>query len=62
MSIKFDSLSLESPFYYEPHHQWRMQLRRFVENEITPYIDAWEEQGTLKAQDILGCKSTGRLF
>ncbi|RLQ23181.1 acyl-CoA dehydrogenase [Seongchinamella sediminis] len=58
MTIQFDSLCLASPFYNESHQQWRQQVRRFVEQEITPYIDQWEEQGEVplalwpKAADI----------
>ena len=45
MSITYDSLNLETPFLNESHHQWRAQVRRFVQTEISPYIDQWEEQG-----------------
>jgi len=45
MNITFDSLQLKSPFYTEEHQQWRAQLRKFVEKEIIPFIDDWEEAG-----------------
>ncbi len=45
MTISFDDLALASPFYDESHHQWRAQVRRFVENEIIPFVDDWEEVG-----------------
>jgi acyl-CoA dehydrogenase len=45
MNINFDNLQLKSPFYTEDHQQWREQLRRFVEKEITPFVDEWEEAG-----------------
>ena len=45
MNITFDSLQLKSPFYTEEHQQWRAQLRKFVEKEIMPFIDDWEEAG-----------------
>ena len=45
MDITFDSLGINSPFYKESHRQWQQQVRRFVDREITPYIDEWEEQG-----------------
>ena len=32
-----------SPFYNKDHAAWRQSLRRFVEREITPNVDAWEE-------------------
>lgn len=37
----------QSPFYNEDHEQFRTQVRRFVETEITPHIDQWEREGTL---------------
>ncbi len=58
MNIDFDSLQLQSPFYTEEHQQWRAQLRKFMEKEVIPYIDDWEEAGELplelwsKASDI----------
>ena len=45
MNINFDALQLKSPFYNESHHQWREQLRKFVDKEITPFVDDWEEAG-----------------
>ena len=45
MDINFDSLQLSSPFYTDTHNQWREQLRRFVDKEITPFIEDWEEAG-----------------
>lgn len=47
MHIKFDNLQLQSPFYNESHEHWREQMRRFVEKEITPFIDDWEEVGEI---------------
>jgi len=34
-----------SPFFTEEHEMLRDQVRRFVEEEIKPYADAWEAQG-----------------
>lgn len=45
MNINFDSLQLQTPFYNESHQQLRQQVRRFVGEEISPYIDDWEEAG-----------------
>ena len=36
----------ESPFYAEEHEQLRQTVRRFVEREIVPHVDAWERQGS----------------
>jgi len=35
----------QSPFYGAEHEQFRDQVRRFVDREIAPNIDAWEEAG-----------------
>jgi acyl-CoA dehydrogenase len=40
-------MTQKSPFYNEDHEQFRDQVRRFVEIEITPNIDAWERAGEL---------------
>jgi acyl-CoA dehydrogenase len=35
-----------SPYYTESHEAFRATLRRFVEQEITPFVDEWDEAGT----------------
>ena len=36
-----------NPIYYTPEHlALRETLRRFVEREITPHVDEWDEAGT----------------
>mgnify|MGYP002525137805 FL=1 len=48
MKLDFDSTRLPSPFYTEEHTQWReWTVRPFVDKEIIPYVDEWEEQGDL---------------
>ncbi|HYX02955.1 MAG TPA: acyl-CoA dehydrogenase family protein, partial [Reyranella sp.] len=32
-----------SPFYTEEHEAFRHTVRRFVEREIAPYVDQWDE-------------------
>jgi acyl-CoA dehydrogenase len=34
-----------SPMFGEEHQAFRATVRRYVENEITPHIDAWDEAG-----------------
>eukprot|EP00747_Dinoflagellata_sp_TGD_P178646 gnl/TRDRNA2_/TRDRNA2_27966_c0_seq1.p1 gnl/TRDRNA2_/TRDRNA2_27966_c0~~gnl/TRDRNA2_/TRDRNA2_27966_c0_seq1.p1 ORF type:complete len:423 (+),score=81.17 gnl/TRDRNA2_/TRDRNA2_27966_c0_seq1:43-1311(+) len=34
-----------SPFYNEYHRKWRAQCRDFVERELTPNVDDWDEKG-----------------
>ena len=36
------AVSAKSPFYNEDHEEFRTQVRRFVEREIVPHVDAWE--------------------
>lgn len=35
-------VAAKSPFYNQDHEDFRTQVRRFVEREIVPHIDAWE--------------------
>jgi acyl-CoA dehydrogenase len=35
----------KSPFYTEDHEAFRVTVRRFVEREIAPYADEWDEAG-----------------
>lgn len=41
------------PLYTEDHRAWRATLRRFVEAEIMPHVDAWEEAGEFP-RDLYG--------
>lgn len=41
------AVSAKSPFYNEDHEEFRTQVKRFVEREIVPHIDAWENAETL---------------
>ena len=47
MSLSFDSARLRDPAITEDHEAWREQVRRFVDKEIYPNVDAWDEQGFL---------------
>ena len=33
----------QSQYYSDDHEAWRDTVRRFVENEIAPHVEAWEE-------------------
>ena len=35
----------KSPFYTAEHEAFRASLRRFVEREIAPHADQWDEAG-----------------
>jgi acyl-CoA dehydrogenase len=45
--IDFDSTRPPSPFMKDTHHAWRRELRRFIEREIIPYVEEWEEAGEI---------------
>ena len=36
----------KSPFYTEEHEAWRRTLRRFVDREIAPFVNEWDEAET----------------
>ncbi len=46
-TIDFDSTRPPSPFLQETHHAWRRELRRFIEREIVPFVEEWEEAGEI---------------
>ncbi len=39
------SASTRSPFYGPEHEAFRAAMRRFVEREVTPHVEAWEAAG-----------------
>lgn len=47
MSLDFDSARLPNPHMTDLHHAWREQLRKFVDTEIMPYADDWDEAGEI---------------
>lgn len=50
MALDFDSARLPNPHLTEAHEAWRTQLRRFVDTEIAPFADAWDEAGEIPAE------------
>lgn len=50
MSLDFDSARLDDPSLTESHEIWRSQLRRFVDKEIMPHVDEWDEAGGLPGE------------
>jgi acyl-CoA dehydrogenase len=40
-------MTATSPFYTAEHESFRVQVRRFVEREIAPNVERWEQQGEL---------------
>lgn len=41
----FDASARKSPFYGPEHEAFRATMRRFVEREIAPHVDEWDEAG-----------------
>ncbi len=50
MSLDFDSARLPNPHLREEHHAWRAQLRKFVDTEIMPFAEEWDEAGSVPAE------------
>ncbi|MCP4362950.1 MAG: acyl-CoA dehydrogenase [Chloroflexi bacterium] len=48
-----------SLYFHEEHNMFRQMVRRFVENEINPYVEAWEEAEIFPAHDLF--KKAGAL-
>ena len=46
-TLDFDSSRPPSPFYNETHHAWRRELRRFIDREMMPHVDEWDEKGEI---------------
>jgi len=47
MPLDFDSARLPNPNITEDHEAWRTQLRRFIDTEIMPYAEDWDEAGEI---------------
>ncbi len=45
MSLTFDSARLPNPHITSEHEEWRTQLRKFIDTEITPFAGQWDEDG-----------------
>ena len=45
MSLDFDSARLPNPNIREEHIAWRTQLRKFIDAEIIPHAQDWDEAG-----------------
>jgi acyl-CoA dehydrogenase len=41
--LDFDATRLPSPHLTESHEAWRRTVRAFVDKEITPYVNEWDE-------------------
>lgn len=42
----------ESPYYNESHKAFRNKIRRFMETEVHPYVDEWEERHVQTGEEM----------
>ena len=50
-----------SPFYTEEHEAWRRTLRRWVDNEIAPFVNEWDEAETFPRELYAKASEVGLL-
>ena len=50
MSLDFDTARLPNPDLNSAHEAWREQLRRFLEREVIPFAEDWDEAGQMPAE------------
>ncbi|WP_420589540.1 acyl-CoA dehydrogenase family protein [Bacterioplanoides sp.] len=43
MTVSFDSLRYPTSFMNDSHREWQQQLRKFVDTEIMPHVEQWED-------------------
>ena len=47
MSLTFDSARMHNPYITSEHEAWRTQVRRFIDAEIMPHAECWDEEGNI---------------
>ncbi|MBV2235545.1 MAG: acyl-CoA dehydrogenase family protein [Sterolibacterium sp.] len=57
----FDDWRAQSPYYNASHEEWAQTVRRFVDKEITPYIETWEAAGEVPREVHLKAAAVGLL-
>ena len=45
MSLDFDTARMPNPNVTPEHEEWRAQLRKFIDVEIMPHAQDWDEAG-----------------
>ncbi|MBV1922377.1 MAG: acyl-CoA dehydrogenase family protein [Pseudomonadales bacterium] len=55
MSLDFDSARLHNPHLTPDHESWRTQLRKFLDREVAPFLDEWDDNE--KTPDELWAKA-----
>jgi acyl-CoA dehydrogenase len=59
--LDIDGLRPPSPHLREEHQAWRMNLRRFIDREIMPFVDDWDEAGAVPRELFLRAGAFGLL-
>ncbi|MFT5573725.1 MAG: acyl-CoA dehydrogenase [Cryomorphaceae bacterium] len=47
MSLNFDNARLNNPDLTPEHEEWRLSLRKFLDKEVAPHFDEWDENGKI---------------
>lgn len=47
MPVTFDNATLANSFLTDDHREWQYQLRRFLDKEVVPYANEWDEDGAI---------------
>ena len=61
MTLTFDDLRPPCPHMDETHTEWRRSVRGFVEREMMPYVEEWEEAGRIPRELFKKAKAAGLL-
>lgn len=61
MTLDFDSSRLPNPYLTPAHEAWRAQLRKFIDKELMPYRDEWDEAGEIPSEIWLKAADMGIL-
>ena len=61
MALTFDSARMHNPYITSEHEGWRTQVRRFIEAEIMPYAESWDEEGNIPSDLWIKAAGVGLL-
>lgn len=59
MALDFDGARLPNAALTASHEEWRAQLRRFINQEIAPFANDWEEAGEIPNEIFLKAGEVG---
>ena len=61
MALTFDSARMHNPYITSEHEAWRTQVRRFIDAEIMPYAESWDEEGNIPSNLWIKAAGVGLL-